>query len=75
MNNCKLIAFRKEYAMLDFNFENEKKIAKPPILNSAKKEEPNFLGQKYLICIFYVHYRKFGVSFSSVENSDYWISS
>jgi hypothetical protein len=27
---------------------------KLPILNSTKKEEPNFLGKKYLIRIFYI---------------------
>jgi hypothetical protein len=40
----------------------------------AKKEEPSFVGQKYLICIFYIHKRKFGESFSSLENSDYFRS-
>jgi hypothetical protein len=31
-----------------------KKIAKPPILNSAKKEKRSFVGQKYLFFIFYI---------------------
>jgi hypothetical protein len=27
---------------------------KTAVLNSAKKEERTFVGQKYLICIFYI---------------------
>jgi hypothetical protein len=41
-------------------------------LNSAKKKKRNFVGQKYFNLYFL--YRLFGASFSSVENSDYWIS-
>jgi hypothetical protein len=52
----------------------KRKLQNRRFLTSAKKEEPNFLGQKYLICIFYMDYRKFGANFSSVENSDYWMS-